>query len=75
MIAELIKEYVDEKGFKQGVIAENIGMSKVAMSETLNCNRKLGADEYVKICDFIEVPYDKFAYGAYEDGAEAEVAV
>jgi len=67
MIAERIKSYVNERGFKQIAIAKNVGMSKVAMSETLNGNRTMTAEEYVRICDFLEVPYSKFAEGAYEE--------
>lgn len=61
MIAEQLKKYVTEKGIKQTVIADAVGMSKVAMSETLNGNRTLTAEEFVRICDFLEVPCSKFA--------------
>ena len=60
MLAERIKEYVDDHGIMQIAIANAIGMSKVAMSETLNGNRRMTAEEYVAICDFLEVPYSKF---------------
>ena len=63
MIAERVKEYVNEKGIKQVAIANAIGISKVAMSETLNGNRTMTAEEYVRICDFLEVPYGKFTGG------------
>ena len=72
MIAEQIKDYVNERGFKQTVMASKVGMSKVAMSETLNGNRTMTAEEYVRICDFLEVPYDKFAQGAYKSSEDSE---
>ena len=60
MIAERVKKYVDEKGIKQLAIADAIGMSRSAMSQTLRGERTMTAEEFVKICDFLEVPYDKF---------------
>lgn len=60
MIAERIKDYIDEKGIKQITVANAIGMSKVAMSETLNGNRTLTAEELSRICRFLEVPCDRF---------------
>lgn len=66
MIAEKIKSYVDEKGIKYVAIANNIGIAKSSMSATFSGDRTLKAEEYVKICDFLEVPYDMFAQGAYE---------
>lgn len=60
MLAERIKEYMDEKGIMQVAVANAIGMSKVAIGETLRGNRRLTAEEYVAICDFLEVPYSKF---------------
>lgn len=60
LIAERIKAYVDEKGIKQVAIASAVGMSKVAVSETLNGNRTLTAEEFVRICNFLEVPCERF---------------
>lgn len=60
MLAERIKEYMDEKGIKQTTMANALNMSKVSMNATLNGNRTLTAEEYVAICDFLEVPYSKF---------------
>lgn len=60
MLAERIKEYTKEKGIMQSTMADAIGISKVAMGETLKGNRKMSAEEYIAICDFLEVPYSKF---------------
>ena len=60
MIAERIKEYIEEKGIKQTAIASATGMSKVAVSETLNGNRTLTAEELSRICRFLEVPCERF---------------
>ena len=60
MIAERIKEYVEEKGIKQTAIASATGMSKAAVSETLNGNRTLTAEEFSRISRFLEVPCERF---------------
>lgn len=73
VIAEQIKNYIDAKGIKQKAIANATGMSKVAVSETLNGNRTLTAEELRRICDFLEVPYDRFMAPEPEP-RESEVA-
>ena len=60
MIAEQIRKYIEEKGIKQTAIANATGMSKVAVSETLNGNRTLTAEEMKRICMFLEVPCERF---------------
>lgn len=60
MISEHIAEYFATRGIKQKTVAEAIGLSAAAMSEMLAGRRKLSADEYVAICDFLEVPYSRF---------------
>lgn len=60
MIAENVASYMKNKGIKQNAVAKSIGISNVAMSETLAGRRTMTADEYVGICDFLEVPYSKF---------------
>ena len=60
VIAEQIRKYIEEKGIKQTAIANATGMSKVAVSETLNGNRTLTAEEMKRICMFLEVPCERF---------------
>ena len=60
MIAENIADYISEKGIKQSAIANDLGIKQQTMSDIINGNRNLKADEYIDICDFLEVPYDKF---------------
>lgn len=60
MIAEHLAEFFATRGIKQKTVAEAIGMSAAAMSEMLAGRRRLSADEYVAICDFLEVPYSRF---------------
>ena len=66
MIAEQIRKYIEEKGIKQTAIANATGMSKVAVSETLNGNRTLTAEEMKRICLFLEVPCERFFVEANE---------
>ena len=70
MLAERIKEYAAEMGIKQNAVAKAAGISASAMSEAMRGNRRLTAEEYVAICDFLNVPYSKFI-----DGANAPAAI
>ena len=45
---------------KQVAIANATGMSKAAVSETLNGYRTLTAEEMKRICMFLEVPCERF---------------
>ena len=63
MIAERIADYVKEKGIKQTVLAKALGIAPQSMGEMLKGKRTLTAEEYVEICDFLEVPYSKFTDG------------
>ena len=60
MIAERIEAYIDEKGIKRTAISEAIGISPQSLGMSLKGKRKLTAEEYVEICDFLRVPYSEF---------------
>lgn len=60
MVYENIAKYVADKGIKQVAIAKAINMTPQAMSDTLAGKRTLTADEYYDICNFLEVPYERF---------------
>lgn len=60
MIYQAIKKFIDENGLTQSFIARKAGMTKVALSESLRGNRRLTADEYVRICDALGVSADFF---------------
>lgn len=55
-----INAYLKRKGITQSFLAEHTGMTTNALNLSLNGNRKLVADEYIKICNALEVPYDFF---------------
>lgn len=60
VIYQAIREYIDRMGFTQTAVAKNAGMTKVALSESLRGNRRLTADEYVRICNALGVSADFF---------------
>lgn len=55
-----IKEYIEAKGIKQSYISEKTGIPKTILNLMLNNNRKIEVNEYMKICDALNVPLDKF---------------
>lgn len=59
-IAKTIKTYLDDQGIKQSHIAKKTGIKINAINLSLNGKRKLLADEYVSICNSLEVPLDFF---------------
>lgn len=60
MVAERIKAYIEERGIKQCAVAKAAGMTDDAISRVLKGQRKLTADEFIKICRFLRVPADTF---------------
>ena len=60
MIYMSISRYMWEKGIKQTYLADNTTLSKQAISGILNGNRRLTVDEYVEICDALNVSVDYF---------------
>lgn len=60
MIWEKVREYIEEKGIKQSAIVKKTGMKKQALSDSLNGKRQISADEYVSICDALDVTPDFF---------------
>lgn len=62
MIYEAVRDYIDDEGIKYTVIAKKTGMRLDAISMIMQGKRKLGADEYVSICEAIRVPPEKFLH-------------
>lgn len=54
-VEEKIKEHLKEKGIKRKRVAEALGMSETNFSMMINRNRSMRLDEYLKICEFLEV--------------------
>lgn len=55
-----IGSYLENNGITQTYLSERSGMTTNALNLSLKGKRKLTADEYIKICDALKVPYDLF---------------
>ncbi len=55
-----IKKYLMENGIKQSYVSEKSGIPASILNMMLNDNRKIEANEYMKICDAIGVPLEQF---------------
>ncbi len=55
-----IKKYLEENGIKQAFVSEKTGIPAPILNMMLNDNRKIEANEYMKICDAIGVPLEQF---------------
>ena len=55
-----IKKYLEDNGIKQTYVSEKSGIPAPVLNMMLKDNRKIEANEYMKICDAIGVPLDKF---------------
>jgi len=60
MISENVARYVKEKGIKQTAIAEAVGISAPSLNNKLKGKTKLYAEEYLAICEFLNMPSDYF---------------
>lgn len=56
----VINTYLQDKGITQASISHKTQITQNALNLSLNGKRKLSLDEYVDICDALEVPYDLF---------------
>ena len=54
-INEQINNYVVENGIKQTFLSKETGMSKDTISKILNNNRRIMADEFLKICQALKI--------------------
>ncbi len=55
-----IKKYLMENGIKQSYVSEKSGIPASILNMMLNDNRKIEANEYMRICDAIGVPLEQF---------------
>lgn len=60
MVREAMKKYINDIGIKQNVLAKNAGMTPQALNTFLNGNRGIDVEEYIKLCDAMNVSYDTF---------------
>lgn len=66
--AERIAQYIVENGVPQKQLAQRANMSETALSLSLNGKRRLLADEYIRICNALCLPCDKFGLSNYQCG-------
>lgn len=59
-LAKNINTYLVSQGIKKKYVAEKTGISENALNLALNEKRRLLADEYVKICLALNLPFDYF---------------
>lgn len=55
-----IKNYLEENGIKQSFLSEKTGIPAPILNMMLNDNRKIEANEYMRICDALYLPLDYF---------------
>jgi len=60
MLRENIAAYLEHNGIKQNFVAEKAGITSMAMSAIINGKRALGAEEYIRICNALNVTVDYF---------------
>lgn len=59
-LSENINRYLENNGIMKNFLAEKTGMTQNAVSLSLNGKRKLSADEYISICQALNVPFETF---------------
>lgn len=55
-----LAKIIAERGIKQTFISERTGISLDAISRILRCERKVTADEFLKICKAIGISPEDF---------------
>lgn len=55
-----IKKYLQENGIKQSFVSKQAQIPGPIFNAMLNDNRKIEANEYMRICDVLQVPLDFF---------------
>ncbi len=55
-----LKKYLEEHGITQAFLCRKTGLSSVKLSNIINGNRKLTADELITICKALNVSTDTF---------------
>jgi lambda repressor-like predicted transcriptional regulator len=59
-VTKAVSDYVRSKGILITVLSEGTGISYNVLQPSIMGKRKLRADEFLLICDFLEVTPDKF---------------
>jgi transcriptional regulator with XRE-family HTH domain len=59
-VYEGIRAYIEQKGYKQGVVAQKAGMTSTKLNEIINGRRTLYADDLSAICLALNVSPEIF---------------
>lgn len=59
-VYEKVRNYIDEKGYKQITIAEKAGISKTTFNAMMNGKRTMYADDLCSICIALNVSPELF---------------
>ena len=61
MIGQRIGEYLTDHGITQAFLAEKARMTPMSVSMSVQGNRKISAEEYIRICRALKLSLDYFA--------------
>lgn len=70
MVGARIKAYLQSKGIKQIWLTEKTGLTKDAVSDIVNNDRRIEVTEYVRICMALGVPLETFVKEEMAAGEE-----
>ena len=62
---EAVREYLDEHGIKQTVVASKAGINKSVFNAMMNGHRTMYADDFANICIALGVTAESFVRRAY----------
>ena len=55
-----LKQFIEERGLIQKFVAQKTGIEEVALSNILNGRQRCSLENYVKLCNFFNVPFNSF---------------
>lgn len=72
MLRENIAAYIAKNGIKQSYLAKKTGITPMAVSSIVNLKRDISAEEYVSVCNALDVTLDFFLH--YSDTVNENAA-
>ena len=59
-VTRAVSQYVKDKGVSIAALSKGTGVAYDPLRSSLVSTRKLRADEFLSICEFLEVPPERF---------------
>lgn len=59
-VGKEVKRYLQQHGISQTFLARKSGIKLPKLNQTLNNKRPMSADEFIAICQALDVPPNKF---------------